>query len=148
MRRVSPQEAYALLTDEGFVYLDVRTVPEFESGHPAGAYNVPWVEPSEHGTTRNAAFVSQVRARFAPETPLVVGCASGVRSLEAAELLAGAGFSRVVEQRAGMAGVRDPFGRLKERGWRDEGLPVSHEALPGRGHRALLERMNSAEGTR
>jgi rhodanese-related sulfurtransferase len=45
-RRVSPQEAKDLMDKEGYVYVDVRSIPEFEAGHPAGAFNVPittWV---------------------------------------------------------------------------------------------------------
>ena len=127
MRRVSPREALALIENEGYAYLDVRSVPEFEEGHPPGATNVPWLEPAADGMTRNLNFLAQVAACFGPDAPIVVGCASGVRSLAAAQALEAHGFSRLLEQRAGMLGVRDPFGRVQERGWRDEGLPVSTE---------------------
>jgi len=128
MRRVSPREAHELMHREGFVYLDVRTPTEFAECHPRGAVNIPFALVSEQGLAPNPTFVSDVLARLEPSTALVVGCASGVRSLAAAELLAQAGFSRLVEQRAGLSGVRDPFGRIKERGWRDEGLPVAHSS--------------------
>ena len=36
IKRVSPAEAKTLM-DEGYVYLDVRSEPEFAAGHPAGA---------------------------------------------------------------------------------------------------------------
>lgn len=137
MRRVSPREAHALMEHEGFAYLDVRSVPEFEQGHPAGAYNVPWLGPSEEGMTPNLHFAAEVAAVLPPEQAVVVGCASGVRSLEAAKSLQLQGYLQVVEQRAGMSGVRDPFGRVQERGWRDEGLPVSMQAEPGRSHRQI-----------
>lgn len=113
------------MENEGYAYLDVRSVPEFEQGHPPGAVNVPWLEPAADGMVRNPNFLAQVAALFARDTPLVVGCASGVRSLAAAQELEAHGFSRLLEQRAGMSGVRDPFGRLQERGWRDEALPLS-----------------------
>ena len=125
MRRVSPREAHELMTSAGFVYLDVRTAPEFAEGHPRGAHNVPLQHPGEDGLVDNPAFVAQVRARFAPDDGIVVGCAAGVRSLRAARLLADSGFTNLVEQRAGMSGVRDAFGRVRERGWRDEGLPLA-----------------------
>ena len=40
VKRVTPTEAAALV-NEGWIYLDVRSIPEFELGHPAGAVNVP-----------------------------------------------------------------------------------------------------------
>ena len=139
--RVSAREAYALVREQGYAYLDVRAVPEFDAGHPEGAYNVPLAEPAGEGMRDNPRFLAEVAALFATAAPLVVGCASGVRSARAAELLRGRGFTRVVEQRAGMEGVRDAFGRVKEKGYRAEGLPVATRAAPGRSHadaRALL----------
>ena len=41
IKRISPEEARALVEDQGYSYLDVRSVPEFEAGHPVGAYNIP-----------------------------------------------------------------------------------------------------------
>lgn len=140
MRKVSPREAHELMRDEGFVYLDVRSVPEFEEGHPASAYNVPIAEPDEGGMRDNPDFVRQVQAAFPPSTKLVVGCATGVRSRTAVERLAASGYAMVVEQAAGMLGVRDAFGRLVVPGWRSEGLPVSSEAEPGHGFCDLLVR--------
>jgi rhodanese-related sulfurtransferase len=125
MRRVSAREAYALMESEGYVYLDVRTRPEFDEAHPKGALHVPWLEPGPDGMSINLSFVPQVAALLAREARIVVGCASGVRSLAAAAALIESGFVEVCEQRAGMAGVRDPFGRVREKGWRDEGLPTS-----------------------
>ena len=40
LKRISPAEAQALVA-EGWVYLDVRSEPEFAAGHPVGAHNVP-----------------------------------------------------------------------------------------------------------
>jgi len=137
MERISPREAHALMEREDYAYLDVRTVPEFETGHPMGAYNIPVAHMGEGGTVPNDAFEREVAAVFAKDAPLVVGCASGVRSQTAAARLVAAGFTRVVEQRAGMHGVRDPFGRVKERGWQAEGLPVATEAKPSRSHREI-----------
>lgn len=124
MRRVSAREAHALMENEGYVYLDVRTRPEFDEAHPRGAILVPWLEPGPEGMSINPSFVPQVEGVLARDARIVVGCASGVRSLAAATALVESGFSEVCEQRAGMAGVRDPFGRVREKGWRDEGLPT------------------------
>jgi rhodanese-related sulfurtransferase len=143
MRKVSPREAHELMRDEGFVYLDVRSVPEFDEGHPASAYNIPLAEPDEGGMRDNPDFVRQVLAAFPPNTKIVVGCATGVRSRDAAERLAASGYTAVVEQAAGMLGVRDAFGRLVSRGWRSEGLPVSNEAEPGHSFRDVLARVRT-----
>jgi rhodanese-related sulfurtransferase len=137
MRRVSAREAHELMEREGFVYLDVRSVPEFEAGHPRGAYNLPLREPVADGMRDNPDFLRQVAAHFARDQKLVIGCQSGVRSLRAAELLLAEGYSGVLEQRAGMDGVRDAFGRVREPGWRAEGLPVALSAEPGRSYAEL-----------
>ncbi len=42
IKRITPEQAKELLdSNQGYVYLDVRTVPEFEAGHVPGAKNVP-----------------------------------------------------------------------------------------------------------
>lgn len=111
---VDPHGAFALMRDEGFTYVDVRTPDEFAEGHPAGARNVPL---DDH-------FVTVMGERFARDAPIVVGCASGKRSAKAAALLGEAGFVRVRDQRAGWAGRRGTFGEVLEPGWLRAGLPI------------------------
>ena len=41
LTRVSPKDARDLMEKDGYAYVDVRSIPEFEAGHPEGAYNVP-----------------------------------------------------------------------------------------------------------
>lgn len=123
MTRISPAEAFAL-QEQGWTYLDVRSTPEFEAGHPAGAVLVPLMEAGPAGMEPNPKFLDQVRARFPVDTPLVLGCAAGGRSLAAAKMLAEAGYKQVVDQRCGFGGARGPDGRLAETGWKDAGLPV------------------------
>ncbi|MGB0680852.1 MAG: rhodanese-like domain-containing protein [Polyangiales bacterium] len=137
IRRVSPQEAHTLMTEEGYLYLDVRSVPEFEGGHPTGAYNVPLLHSGAGGMQSNPDFLAVVEARFPKDSKLVVGCRAGSRSLKAVEQLQAAGYSALVDQRAGYAGARSPFGGLQEPGWSPAGLPVSTEALEGRTYGAL-----------
>jgi len=120
VNRVSPQEADALVKEEGHVYLDVRSIPEFDAGHPAGAYNIPLMHATPSGMRPNPDFLSVV--------------------LRAAQGLLDAGFETVVDQRAGFHGIRDPFGQLKEPGWRDAGLDVATDAEPSRAYEALLTR--------
>ena len=41
IKHVDVKEAYRLQGEEGYAYIDVRSIPEYEAGHPAGAHNVP-----------------------------------------------------------------------------------------------------------
>ena len=84
VRRVGPTDALALMQTQGHVYIDVRTVSEFEAGHPAGAYNVPLVH--EDGL-ENAAFSRACERTFDKSRGVIVGCQAGHRSLTAAAKL-------------------------------------------------------------
>ena len=142
VRRVSPKEADQLVNEEGYVYLDVRSIPEFDAGHPAGAYNIPLLHQTPSGMRPNGEFMPVVAVVFPKDTKLVLGCRSGNRSLRAAEALLSAGYADVVDQRAGFGGVRNPFGQVQEPGWQDAGLRTAIEAEPGRAYEALLARKN------
>lgn len=128
------------MREEGWVYLDVRSIPEFEAGHPTGAYNVPIMHQTPSGMQPNPDFVPVVTAVFPRDARLVLGCRSGNRSLRAAQILLQAGFEFVVDQRAGLAGTRDPFGQLREPGWEAAGLEIAAEPHPERTYEALLAR--------
>ena len=117
VKRVSPKEADELIRNEGYVYLDVRSIPEFEAGHPSGAYNIPIMHQTVNGMQPNEEFILVVEATFDRDTKLVVGCRSGNRSLRAAQILLQSGFVDVVDQRAGLAGARDAFGQLQDQAW-------------------------------
>lgn len=138
--RIGPEEALRLLREEGYTYLDVRSIPEFEDGHPDGAYNVPLLHMTPAGMENNADFLNVVQLIFPTDSKLVLGCKSGGRSLRAAELLAHAGYENVVDQKAGWAGATDQFGRIAEIGWGPKGLPSSKQTAPGHGYEALLKR--------
>jgi rhodanese-related sulfurtransferase len=112
--KISPAEAHAKMSGEGFTYVDVRTPEEFEAGHPAGAVNVPI------GDT----FAADMTSRFAKDAKIIVGCKAGGRSAKAASVLAAAGFTNVLDQRAGWDGARGSFGELVEPGWSRCGLPA------------------------
>lgn len=130
IERISPAEAKKKL-DSGWIYLDVRSVPEFEEGHPSGAYNVPLMHMGPGGMQPNGEFMDIVTKRFPKDAKIVVGCKSGGRSLRAAEMLKSAGYANVVDQRAGWGGARDPFGQVSEKGWEASGLPTATHAEPG-----------------
>lgn len=131
IKRISPDEARALVDEQGYAYVDVRSVPEFEAGHPAGAYNIPLLHMGPGGMSPNPDFLPVVRMAFAPDAKLVLGCKAGGRSLRAAEMLRAAGFTNIVDQRAGFEGA------ASEPGWRPRGLPTSAGAAPGRAYESL-----------
>jgi rhodanese-related sulfurtransferase len=146
VRRVSPSEAKSLL-DLGYLYVDVRSVEEFHEIHPVGALNVPVnAGGSGGGAPLAEGFLALMKQLFAPDAKIVVGCATGVRSLHAAELLLTAGFTDVIDQRAGMEGSRGPFGNLLEPGWIEAGLPVA--TGPDVGSLALLQRQGKGNADR
>ena len=119
-KRVSPDEAKALIDREGYVYVDVRSVPEFEAGHPTGAYNVPLMHQGPAGMTPNPDFLDVMEKSFPKGARLVVGCKAGGRSQRAAGMLDSAGYTSVVDQKAGYEGASPA-----EPGWRPKGLPTS-----------------------
>lgn len=143
--RISPEEARDRVHDEGWIYLDVRSVEEFEEGHPEGAYNIPLIHRGPTGNEANPDFLEAVEAAFAKDSKLVLGCRSGNRSLRAARALEEAGFAHIVDQRAGFGGARGPFGEVAEPGWEALGLPTSTEAAAGRSWRELSSSISGAE---
>jgi rhodanese-related sulfurtransferase len=81
--KVSPDKARSLVA-AGARLLDVRTPGEHASGHIEGSLNVPVQELAD----RLAELGDKKR-------PIVVYCASGIRSASAASLLKRAGFAEV-----------------------------------------------------
>jgi rhodanese-related sulfurtransferase len=130
IKRVSPAEAKQLV-DDGWLYLDVRSEPEFAAGHPAGAHNVPVMHAGPSGMSPNPDFLAVVEALHPKGARLVVGCKSGQRSARAAAMLAAAGYTSLVDQRAGFDGPRDTFGQLTEPGWAPAGLPTETTTAGG-----------------
>ncbi|WP_437715348.1 rhodanese-like domain-containing protein [Sorangium sp. So ce448] len=124
IKRVSPQQAKKLIDEEGYLYLDVRSEPEYAAGHPSGAHNVPLMHAGAGGMKQNPDFLDVVRALYPTDAKIIVGCKSGQRSMRAAEAMVSAGYTAVIEQRAGFEGPRDAFGAITEPGWGPAGLPV------------------------
>lgn len=120
--------------EAGGIYLDVRSIPEFETGHPAGAYNIPLLHLDERTRQMrpNTEFVDVVRANFPPDAPLLVGCQAGARSLQACQVLAGAGYTNLANVRGGFGGSYDG-----DPGWVQSALPVERSTPPGRDYESL-----------
>ena len=123
-KRISPQEAHELMK-QGYVYVDVRSEPEFEASHPEGAVNIPLMHRGAMGMTPNPSFLEAFKRAFGPDDKVVLGCAGGNRSMRAAEILEREGYDELVEQRAGFGGAKDAGGRVVEPGWQDCGLPCA-----------------------
>ena len=119
----------------GATYLDVRSIPEFQAGHPEGAFNVPLLhaDPVTRHMQPNREFLDVVRANFPPETKLVIGCQMGGRSQNAAEILAGAGYGDVANVLGGYGGAP----QMGHTGWVQAGLPVERKADAAREYDAL-----------
>jgi rhodanese-related sulfurtransferase len=82
-RRAPPEQVRARLA-AGATVIDVRSPREFEGGAFPGARNIPLTSLAE-------------RLREIPrDRPVVLYCASGMRSASAARLLARSGFGDVV----------------------------------------------------
>ncbi len=137
-RSVSPEEASALLA-AGYVYVDVRSEPEFEAGHVPGALNVPLLHQGPGGMTPNPEFLSVMQQAFGKAEKLVVGCKAGGRSKKAADQLAQAGFSELADMSAGWDGSRDAFGRVVP-GWTKQGLPIEPGKPAGQAYADVRQR--------
>src|SRR5215216_7545777 len=103
IRETEPAEAEAAVRDRGAVVLDVREPDEHSQGAIAGAIHIP-----------RGNLESNIENRVPDhDTPIVVQCASGVRSAFAAKTLAELGYTDVASMTGG-------FNR-----WKDEGRPWS-----------------------
>lgn len=126
---VSPAQAWRDLRDRAeTVLVDVRTRPEWAyvggpdlAGLDKPVVQVEWlVFPAME---INPHFLRELRERgVTPDQTVYLICRSGVRSRQAAELLAGHGYAthNVAD---GFEGQIDPDGHRGVGGWRAEGLP-------------------------
>ena len=141
VHRISPEEAQSLLDSaQGYTYLDVRTVEEFQAGHVPGAKNVPVLERGPAGMEPNPRFIEVVSANFPKDTKLITGCQKGARSLRAAGLLQQAGFTAVIDMRGGFGGETDASGQISYPGWKPRGLPTTTESAPDDRYDYLAQR--------
>jgi len=80
MKELNAQEAHDLMqSDPEYIYLDVRSVPEFEAGH---APRRSIFQSAFHAWSRNVSecrLHAVVEAALPKDAKLVVGCKSGGR---------------------------------------------------------------------
>jgi rhodanese-related sulfurtransferase len=129
-KQVTVQEA-AELMKQGYKYVDVRSVPEFEAGHPEGALNIPLLHSQGGRMVPNPDFQAVVQGNLPKDEKLLVGCKMGGRSNQAAAILEASGYTDISNVVGGYSGARDMYGRVSAAGWADSGLPSSKTATPG-----------------
>lgn len=125
IENLDPQHAWGLLQQNpNAVLIDVRTKAEYtDIGHPIGAIHIAWQE--NFGAPVNPNFIAEVN-RAAPDenTPVLLLCRSGQRSLSAAKALEQAGYSHLINIINGFEG--DPDSNQQRgniNGWLFHGLP-------------------------
>jgi rhodanese-related sulfurtransferase len=125
IKSLNPKQAWNVLeTESTTVLLDVRDRTEFGFvGHPTGAVNIPWKQAPSWQL--NPQFFDDVY-RHIPnrDTPILLLCRSGQRSLDAAKALAEAGYKDLTNIEEGFEGALDEHKhRSSLGGWRAHGLP-------------------------
>jgi rhodanese-related sulfurtransferase len=126
----------------GATYIDVRSIPEFQQGHPEGAFNVPLLhaDPATRQMRPNPQFLDAIRANFPVDARLVIGCQMGGRSQTAAEILANAGYHDVANVLGGYGGAP----HMGHAGWVQAGLPVEQRADAAREYDALHKKIGAS----
>ena len=140
IKHVDVKQAYLLQKGEGYTYVDVRSIPEYEKGHPAGAHNVPLLHfDAATGQMRpNREFLTVMQANYPLDAKLLVGCQVGGRSAQAAQTLASVGYRDVSNVLGGFGGARDPAtGQSLDEGWAQAGLPIESDTPAGAGYADL-----------
>ncbi|OIW11047.1 hypothetical protein TanjilG_22854 [Lupinus angustifolius] len=100
------------LIQSGYVYLDVRTVEEFQKGHVDATkiINIPYMLSTPKGMVKNPNFVKEVSSACNKQDHFIVGCKSGVRSQYATTDLLADGFKNVKDMEGGyMEWVKNKF---------------------------------------
>lgn len=119
----NPPDAHDAMSEaDNHTLIDVRTVAEFDAGHPAGAVNIPFAFTGPEGMAPNPDFVPTVRKHFPKDRKLFLSCKMGGRSLAACQVLLDAGYGTLVNIDGGFDG------RAEIVGWKASGLPVETSA--------------------
>ena len=120
---VPPVVAWELVKAGLVQLVDVRTAEERKFvGHVPGTVHVAWA--SGTSLTRNPRFVRELEAKVGKDTPVLLLCRSGKRSVLAAEAAAKAGFTHVFNILEGFEGeIDEQQHRGGSDGWRLHGLP-------------------------
>lgn len=137
IRSVEPPEAQQEMTSGAeHVFLDVRTVAEYDAGHPAGSLNIPWALKGMMGMSPNPDFLATVQKHVPTDATVYVSCKMGGRSMHACQQMEAAGYTNLINIDGGYGGRPDPDGGPGVKGWAEAGLPVensgsTYESLKG-----------------
>ncbi|MGE0822287.1 MAG: rhodanese-like domain-containing protein [Candidatus Binatia bacterium] len=127
---LTPQEVQdALSSNSSAVYIDVRTVTEFATGHPRGkVVNIPieFYHPTTKETIANASFLEVAQSLYEKDAPLIAGGAADTRATQAAQKLAEAGYTNVCIMSDGFPA------------WRSAKLPTTTDNRDGISYVSLL----------
>ena len=91
---INTQELTMLINKEGAKVVDVRSQEEFRKGHIVDALNVPLAEIKNNTATTLEKYKT---------SPIIMVCATGMTSSQAADLLVNQGFENVNNLKGGMA---------------------------------------------
>ena len=128
VQRIEPDRAKELLdSGEGYTYLDVRSVEEFEAGHVPGSINIPIAHrnPEGPGMIPNPEFLTEVGEKLGKDDKIITACLRGGRSLKAAHALIANGYTQIVDMRGGFDAEIDVAGNVTCEGWARRGFPVT-----------------------
>jgi len=146
IERVTASEAKRRVDEEGYVLVDVRSMPEYADAHAPGAYNIPFLHKTPNGMIPNQDFARVIEFQFPDkDAKIVTHCQMGGRSLRAAQELVNMGYSNVVDMRGGFDGERDDAGEILHPGWRDAGLGVEPGEPEGASYKSIAARLNASE---
>jgi len=143
MKEISPENAFKLLEqDPQTIYLDVRSIPEFEQGHPQKAINIPLLHFAPGmGMMPNEDFGRVVERNISKSAKILIGCKTGSRSARACEILSSMGYTDVTNVRGGFLGVVDYIGRVSEPGWSLLDLPLCKNCPPDAHYDTLAQKV-------
>ncbi len=140
------QQVNDLMTGKNeYVFLDVRTVEEFEAGHPAGTLNIPVLikDASTGKKIKNEKFLDVVIANIPKFAKVIVGCRSGRRSTMAANMMHAVGYQHVDNMLGGFSGQFDSEGKVIHPGWQSKGYPTETGLGGNRSYEVLKNKAGS-----
>lgn len=122
---LTPEEAWRVFQEtQGATLIDIRTREEHTLiGRVPGAVEIQW--RLYEGWSLNPRFLRDIKNRFLPTDLILLLCRSGVRSREAAELLAAEGYKNCFNVLEGFEGDKNADGQRVIGGWKVRGLPWS-----------------------
>nr|WP_176704649.1 rhodanese-like domain-containing protein [Candidatus Magnetococcus massalia]CRH08253.1 Thiosulfate sulfurtransferase [Candidatus Magnetococcus massalia] len=124
LEHITPPEALKRVEEHDWLFIDIRTEMEhYYVGHPIGVYNVPWQDYPDFAI--NPDFLDEIaELADSKETPIVLICRSGHRSIDAGNYLLEHGYHQVAHVDEGFEGDKDDEHRRSNvNGWRFRGLP-------------------------